>query len=204
MATTRQAHEHPTADPIQGLLDTISQCTACDHLPLGPRPLLQASSSARILIAGQAPGRRTHAQGIPFDDLSGDRLREWLGVDRQTFYDSQVFAIVPMAFCYPGAGSSGDLPPPPRCARLWRQKVLERIPGIELTVLVGLHAQKWHLGKENGKSLSATVSDWKTFWPRVMPLPHPSPRNMGWLKKHPWVEIEMLPALQRRVRRLTG
>lgn len=184
------------------LLHDVRGCSICTDLPLGPRPLLQGSATSRILIAGQAPGRRTHDSGIPFDDLSGKRLRSWLGVDSETFYDAQRIAILPMGFCYPGTGQSGDLPPRKECAPAWRDRLLQAMPAIELTVLIGSYAQRWHLGKRCGRTLASTVSNWEQFWPDLAPLPHPSPRNVGWLQKNPHVERELLPALRRQVQAL--
>lgn len=163
--------------------------------------MLQASTAARILIAGQAPGRRAHASGTPFDDASGERLREWMGIDRATFYDASRIAILPMGFCYPGSGRSGDLPPRPLCAASWRRALLENLPQIELTLALGSHAQAFHLGAGGG-SLTERVRAWRQSRPDVLPLPHPSPRNNGWLRRNPWFEAELLPALRARVARI--
>ena len=187
---------------FETLLQAVKGCTLCSGLPLGPNPILQASARSRILIAGQAPGRITHARGRPFDDISGDRLRTWLGVDKDCFYDPDCFALVPMGFCYPGTGTGGDLPPRPECAPAWRQALLDGMPGIQLTVLLGQFAMRWHLGDQCGKNLTDAVSNWQQFWPAQMPLPHPSPRNARWLKNHPQVEAEMLPSLKQRVREI--
>ncbi|WP_240753939.1 uracil-DNA glycosylase family protein [Natronospirillum operosum] len=165
---------------------------------MGPRPVVQAASSARVLIAGQAPGRRVHETGIPFNDASGNRLRKWLGMDEATFYDPAQVAILPMGFCYPGKGRSGDLPPKPECAPLWRQSLLDQLPNIQLTLVIGQYAQAWHLPDRPG-SVTATVRGWRTWWPYHVPLPHPSPRNQGWLQRHPWFEQELLPDLRERV-----
>lgn len=181
------------------LLQSVRACTLCVGLPLGPNPILQASSKSRILIAGQAPGRIAHARCRPFDDPSGDRLRAWLGVDRDTFYDPDCFALIPMGFCFPGTGKGGDLPPRPECAPAWRQKILDGMPKVQLTILLGQYANRWHLKDQCGKNLTETVANWKTFWPELMPLPHPSPRNIRWLKQNPQVDAEMLPKLKRRV-----
>ena len=182
------------------LLAEIRACQLCaGQLPLGPRPVLQASPSARILIAGQAPGRKVHETGIPFDDASGDRLRAWLGIDRATFYDAGQVAILPMGFCYPGTGRSGDLPPRPECAVAWREKVLKRLRKVELTLLVGQYALDWHLGERGQGSLTETVRAWRDYAPGLLPLPHPSPRNQLWLKRNPWFEAEVLPELRARV-----
>jgi uracil-DNA glycosylase len=182
------------------LLRAVRACTLCSGLPLSANPILQASARSRILVVGQAPGRIAHARGRPFDDVSGDRLRSWLGVDKDCFYDPECFALVPMGFCYPGTGKGGDLPPRPECAPAWRQSLLDGMPGIQLTVLLGRFAMRWHLGDECGRNLTDTVNRWHEFWPDKMPLPHPSPRNARWLKNNPQVEAAMLPLLQQRVR----
>jgi uracil-DNA glycosylase len=175
-------------------------CTA--DLPLGPRPVFQIGAGARILIAGQAPGRKVHETGIPFNDPSGDRLRGWLGIDRTMFYDPDKIAILPMGFCYPGTGKSGDLPPRPECAPAWRARLLKLLPSVELMLVIGQYAMDWHLGSAQKASLTETVRDWKAHWPTVLPLPHPSPRNNIWLKKNPWFDREIVPELQRKVRSL--
>ena len=183
------------------LVKEIRSCTLCtEHLPWGPRPIIQVSSSARILIVGQAPGSRVHETGIPFNDPSGDRLREWMGIDKEVFYDDKKIALVPMGFCFPGTGKSGDLPPRPECADTWRVKLLEQLPNIKLTIIVGQYAQAWHLDKSNKENLTETVMAWKSYWPKAIPLPHPSPRNNIWLKKNPWFEEEVLPSLRRKVK----
>jgi uracil-DNA glycosylase len=184
------------------LLRDVRACRLCaSELSAGVRPIVQVHRDARILIAGQAPGRRVHESGVPFDDPSGDRLREWMGVSRQTFYDARRISILPMGFCYPGAGKSGDLPPRPECAETWRQALLERLPAVELTLVIGLYALRWHL-PEAGRSLTEAVREWRAERPARIPLPHPSPRNNLWFVKNPWFEIEVLPYLRRRVRKL--
>ena len=189
---------------LQTLLTEVRACTLCaQHLPLGPRPVVQIHASARILIAGQAPGRKVHASGIPFDDASGERLREWLGVTRETFYDPTQMAILPMGFCYPGTGKSGDLPPRPECAPAWRERLLSHLPILELTLAIGQYAQAYHLRGERA-SLTELVQDWRKHWPRTVPLPHPSPRNNMWLKRNPWFAEELLPVLQTRIAELLG
>ncbi len=194
---------HNLAKPLSTLLGQIRACTVCEsQLVHGVRPVLQASASARILIAGQAPGRRVHESGVPFDDPSGDRLRRWLGVDREAFYDPEKFAIVPMGFCYPGTGKSGDLPPRPECAPLWQDKLHRLLPNVRLTLTIGQYAQNWHLGDKRSKTLTATVQNWRNFWPDILPMPHPSPRNQIWLKKNPWFEGEVIPALQIQIQTL--
>jgi len=187
-----------SGDPhFSELLDSVRQCRLCEEsLPLGPRPVLQIDPRARILIAGQAPGRRVHETGVPFEDPSGDRLREWLGISRDDFYDATIVAILPMGFCYPGTGKSGDLPPRPECAEAWRRELLEQLPKIELTLVIGQYAQKWHLPHLE-KNLTETVRAWKDYGDSVMPLPHPSPRNNIWLKKNPWFADLLLPELKK-------
>jgi len=183
---------------------SISACRLCaerfaaTHTGHAPRPVQWFQPGARILVAGQAPGLRVHRSGKPFTDPSGDRLRMWMGVDEDTFYDRARVAIVPMAFCFPGYDAKGgDLPPPPICARTWRSAVLETLPGIKLTLLVGAHAQRWHLG---GRApVTERVRAWRDHAPMVFPLPHPSWRNTAWLKKNPWFEADLLPALRRRL-----
>ena len=179
----------------------IFACTLCaEHLPLGTRPVLQISRTARILIAGQAPGRKVHASGIPFDDASGDRLRDWLSLDRETFYNAGRVAILPMGFCYPGTGKSGDLPPRPECAVAWRAKILAELRAVSLTLVIGQYAMDWHLGQRAKTTLTETVKAWREFSPTHWPLPHPSPRNNIWLKKNPWFARDVLPALRQQVK----
>jgi uracil-DNA glycosylase len=184
---------------IASMLTDVRDCKVCaEHLPLGPRPVLQLHVSARILIAGQAPGRKVHETGIPFNDASGDRLRTWLGVSRQVFYDAKQVAIVPMGFCFPGTGKSGDLPPRPECAPLWRAPLLSRLKKLELTLLIGQYAQAYHLPNEVA-TLTEIVQAWHKRWPNTIALPHPSPRNNLWLKRNPWFEKQLVPLLQARV-----
>ncbi len=187
---------------LRTLLPQVRACRLCEHvLPFGPRPVVQISRSATILIAGQAPGRRVHNTGIPFDDPSGDRLREWMGIDRDTFYNDAKIALLPMGFCYPGTGDNGDLPPRPECAPAWREALLANLPKLQLTIVLGQYAQAYHL--KNGKlSVTEAVRAWKSCWPDQLPLPHPSPRNQMWVKKNPWFEKEVLPALRKRVREI--
>lgn len=191
-----------TAAAFAKLQADIRACTLCAaHLPLGPRPVLQISQTARILIAGQAPGSRVHASGVPFDDASGDRLRDWLGLDRETFYDASRVAILPMGFCYPGTGKSGDLPPRPECGVAWREKILHELSAVKLTLVIGQYAMAWHLGPRANATLTETVQAWREFSPTLWPLPHPSPRNNIWLKRNPWFTRDVLPALKRVVAR---
>ncbi len=190
----------------QAVLDLLlAEVRACRHcaaeLPLGPNPVLQCAPGARILIAGQAPGRKVHASGLPFDDPSGERLRAWLGIDREIFYDAKRIAILPLGFCYPGSGAGGDLPPRPECAALWRRRLLDALPAIRLVLALGRYAQDYHLGACPG-SLTERVRAWRDYWPGVIPLPHPSPRNNRWFKQNPWFAAELLPVLRDRVERL--
>jgi uracil-DNA glycosylase len=187
-------------DDVDELLGEIRACRVCArHLPLGPRPVLQASATSRLLIVSQAPGRRVHASGIPFDDPSGVRLRDWLGIDKPTFHDASRVAIVPMGFCYPGKGASGDLPPRPECAPLWHPRLLPLLGEVKLTLLVGSYAQAHFLGRAAG-GLTAQCMAWREHLARgYLPLPHPSPRNQGWFKQHPWFFDEVLPELRLRV-----
>ena len=191
-----------SADNLDRLLKDVRACTICRDLPLGPRPLVQAATSAKILIAGQAPGRKTHEIGRPFFDVSGKRLREWLGVTEEQFYDPALIAILPMGFCYPGTGKGGDLPPRTECAPQWRKPLLDLLPNIELTLILGQYALNWHLGDAKSRTLTETVRRWKEFWPTALPLPHPSPRNIRWFQANPWFEAEVIPALQERVAEL--
>lgn len=188
-----------TVTSLAKLLKEVRACSLCAaYLPLGPRPILQAHSQARILIAGQAPGRKVHETGVPFNDASGDRLRAWLGISREVFYDERQVAILPMGFCYPGTGKSGDLPPRPECAPAWREPLLSHLKNIRLMLVIGQYAQAYHLPGA-GTSLTDIVRAWRQYWPHTLPLPHPSPRNNLWLKRNPWFEAEVIPALQAQV-----
>lgn len=188
--------------PLNDLLAEVRACRVCEEfLPLGPKPVLRAKASARILIIGQAPGTKVHATGIPWNDASGDRLREWMGVTREVFYDEDEIAIVPMGFCYPGRGKGGDLPPRPECAPLWHGRILAALPNIEFTMLVGSYAQAYYL-KGKYKSLTERVRDWRSFTPSQLPLVHPSPRNIKWRRDNPWFEEEVVPYLQKRVKQI--
>jgi uracil-DNA glycosylase len=187
---------------LESLLSEIDSCRICAaDLPLGPRPVLQCSVDARILIAGQAPGSRVHASGVPFDDPSGERLRQWMGIDRETFYDAGRIAILPMGFCYPGSGSSGDLPPRPECAAHWREALLSHMQQLELVLVLGQYAQRYHLSAKFA-SLTELVRSWRDYWPGMLPLPHPSPRNNRWLSRNPWFAAEILPVLQTRIKQI--
>ncbi|WP_418135574.1 uracil-DNA glycosylase family protein [Agrobacterium sp. El2ro-1b] len=201
-------------DGLDELRGEIARCRLCrdaplkgvtDRLPYEPRPVVVISTKARILIAGQAPGLRVHDTGIPFNDASGDRLRQWLDVDRQTFYDPERFAIVPMGFCFPGYDDKGsDLPPRRECAPLWRERVMAAMPQVELILAVGQCAQAFHLGERRHKTMTETVENWRSYLPAnsgpgILPLPHPSWRNTGWLKKNAWFTEELLPVLRQHV-----
>ena len=197
------APPHTSEQALDALLAEVRACRLCaGSLPLGPRPVLVANAQARILVVGQAPGTKVHQSGIPFDDASGDRLRQWMGLDRAAFYDPLLVAFLPMGFCYPGRGTSGDLPPRPECAPAWRAKLLAQLPHIRLTLLVGQYAQAWHLGVQRKATLTETVHTWHDYGPLCVPLPHPSPRNNIWLKRNPWFEQEVVPMVRECVQRL--
>ena len=187
----------------QVLENVIAEAKACrlceEHLPLGPKPVFLVGSGARLLIVGQAPGRRVHQTGIPWNDPSGDNLRGWLAMERGAFYDTSRIAIIPAALCYPATGEGGDLPPRPECAPLWHPRFRAALPEIRLTLLVGQYAQAHYLGKRRKKTLAQTVRAWKDYVPDFLPLPHPSPRNRLWLKKNAWFEREVIPALRQCV-----
>ena len=184
------------------LLAKVRSCEICAaSLPLGPRPILQVHREASILIAGQAPGRRVHASGIPFQDPSGVRLREWMGIGEEVFYNPKKVAILPMGFCFPGSGRSGDNPPRAECAPEWREQVLEHLVKIRLTIVLGRYAQAYHL-PSTPRNVTEAVTSWRDYWPERLPLPHPSPRNQAWFKKNPWFEEEVLPVLKSRVKEL--
>lgn len=189
---------------LASLLTEVRACEICkDHLPLGPRPIVRAEASARLMIIGQAPGTRVHGSGVPWDDKSGERLRHWLAVDDDTFYDQSRVAIVPMGFCYPGANPrGGDNPPRPECAPEWHERLRRLLPRIELTLLVGTYAQAYYLGAARRKTMTETVRCWRDYLPGFLPTPHPSWRTTGWLKRNPWFETEVLPELRERVAKL--
>ena len=193
--------------PDQTLAELLTEVRACRlcaaHLSLGPRPVLRASATARVLIVGQAPGTKVHASGIPWNDPSGDRLRDWLALDRETFYDETRIAILPMGFCYPGRHArGGDKPPRPECGPTWHPRLRPALRAVTLTVLAGAYAQAYYLGPRRGRTLTDTVRAWRDFLPQFMPTPHPSWRTKAWQQKHPWFDAELLPALRRRVRAL--
>jgi uracil-DNA glycosylase len=189
---------------LEAVLAEIRACRACEtKLPHEPRPVVRVSPATRLLICGQAPGRRVHESGLPFDDPSGERLRDWMGVDRATFYGHPAIGVAAMAFCFPGTSpKGGDYPPPKRCAELWRPRLLEKLPDVELTLLVGSYAQAWALGPPARGAMTETVRAWRTFLPRYLPLPHPSWRNTAWLRKNPWFDTEIVPYLRTTVARL--
>lgn len=206
-------------EELQELSRAIAACRVCrdmpakgeaHRLPHEPRPIATLSGTARILIAGQAPGLRVHESGLPFNDASGDRLRQWLNVDRESFYNPEHFAMLPMGFCFPGYDAAGsDMPPRKECAPLWRKRAMDAMPQIELILTIGQYAQAWHMGSERMASMTETVAEWRRYLltnrsPAILPLPHPSWRNSGWLKRHPWFEAELLPVLQERVRILAS
>ncbi len=188
---------------MKGLLNEIRGCTVCEEqLPLGPRPVVVANKKAKIVIIGQAPGTKVHASGIPWDDPSGKQLRKWMNISDADFYDEEKVAIIPMGFCYPGKGKTGDLPPRPECAPLWHKQLMNKLPNVELVLLIGIYAQKYYLGKTAEKNLTETVRRFENYLPNYMTLPHPSPRNRFWLTKNPWFDKDIVPELQRRVSNL--
>lgn len=194
---------HRASRGLPALLREVRACRLCEaHLPLGPRPVLQAGAGARILVVGQAPGTRVHASGVPWDDASGERLRGWMGIDKTVFYEPRQIAVIPMGLCYPGRGNGGDLPPRPECAPQWMGRLLAALPQVELTLLIGLHAQRYFLGARRQRTLTETVRHWQDYAPAFFPLPHPSPRNTPWFQNHPWLDAELLPALRDQVHRL--
>ncbi|MBO6523604.1 MAG: uracil-DNA glycosylase family protein [Balneolaceae bacterium] len=185
---------------MKELLLEIKDCSVCEEfLPLGTRPVVAASETSKILIIGQAPGSKVHETEIPWDDPSGGRLREWMGIDKNTFYDESLIALIPMGFCYPGRGKSGDLPPRPECAPLWHKSLLDFMPEIQLTLLFGTYAQSYYLNDRKKKTLTETVRNYEEYLPDYLPMPHPSPRNNIWLKKNPWFENELLPILKSQI-----
>lgn len=185
---------------IATLVTRIESCRYCENLPLGPRPVLRVSAAARLVVAGQAPGTRVHQTGVPFADPSGERLRDWMGIDEATFYDRKRINIIPMGFCYPGRNRrGGDLPPRPECSALWHHELFGIIAAPKLVLVIGQYAQAWHLGDRRGSTLTETVGNWKSYLPLYLPMPHPSPRNNNWLRRNPWFEDEVVPELRRRV-----
>jgi uracil-DNA glycosylase len=185
---------------LQSVLADIAACTACAGEIPEPRPVVRVFPETRLLICGQAPGNRVHQSGMPFTDPSGDRLRKWMGVDYDQFYDDRRIGVAAMAFCFPGTNpKGGDYPPPKRCAELWRPRLLGELKNVELTLLVGSYAQAWALGDQIKPTLAETVANWRDYTPGFLPMPHPSWRNTGWLKRNPWFEDDVLPYLRRRV-----
>jgi uracil-DNA glycosylase len=199
-------HRAAGRSELEPLLAEIRACRACaGELPHEPRPVVRVFPETQLLICGQAPGRRVHESGLPFDDPSGDRLRGWLGVDRETFYGDPRIGVAAMAFCYPGTDPrGGDYPPPPRCAGLWRPRLLDALANVELTLLVGLHAIEWSVGRPAARSMTGAVAAWREHLPRAIPLPHPSWRNTAWLSRNPWFEAEVVPFLKGRVSDILG
>jgi uracil-DNA glycosylase len=215
MVTPKEPDIGPRGTTLDSLLADIHRCRRCRDNPVGaplphePRPVLRAAASAKVALCGQAPGTRVHRSGVPFDDASGIRLRDWLGIDATTFYDTSRIAIVPMGFCFPGQDSNGsDRPPRRECAPMWRARVFTELPALEMIILIGRYAQAWHLGTDQAATVTETVSDWQRILdrpgrPAMLPLPHPSWRNNGWISRHSWFSAELLPALKRRVNFLT-
>jgi len=188
---------------MKQLLTEIQKCEICkEHLPLGPRPVVNGHPDSKIVIIGQAPGTKVHASGIPWDDASGKELRKWLGISSELFYDETKIAIVPMGFCYPGKGKSGDLPPRPECAPQWHDLLLAKMPNIELVLLIGMYAQRHYLKESAKRTLTETVENFQEYLPKYLPLPHPSPRNRFWLTKNPWFEADIIPGLQTQMKLL--
>ena len=188
---------------FEALLKKVRACRVCEaHLPFGPRPVLRASITAQLLIVGQAPGRRVHETGVPWNDPSGDRLRDWLQLDRERFYDQRHIAIIPTGFCYPGTGAGGDLPPRSECAPLWHPQLLAHLPKLRLALLIGSYAQAYYLGDRRKSTLTDTVRAWREYLPCCIPLPHPSPRNQMWLKRNPWFAGEVIPFLRRTIQQV--
>ena len=186
-------------------MQEIHACSICkEYLPHGPNPVLQAGKNARLLIIGQAPGKKVHESGIPWDDASGNQLRKWLGIDKDIFYNPDIVALVPMGFCYPGKGTSGDLPPRPECAPQWHNALLSNMTQVQLTILIGQYAQNHYLAKNRKENLTSTVQAYKQYLPKYLPLPHPSPRNRFWLYKNLWFEAELVPILQEQVRQIVS
>lgn len=186
---------------MDNLVEKIRKCEICkDHLPLGPRPVVQLSSKAKIVIIGQAPGRRVHETGIPWNDASGKKLREWMNVDDAVFYNPDIISIMPMGFCYPGKATSGDMPPRPECAPLWHPQILKHFTSSPLLLLIGQYAQRYYLKKNCKASLTETVRSYQEYLPQYFPLPHPSPRNQNWVTINPWFMKMTIPALRRNIK----
>lgn len=185
---------------MEKLLSEIRKCTVCkEFLPNAPKPIIQACKSSKIVIIGQAPGQKVQDSGVAWDDASGDNLREWLGVNKETFYNELMIALVPMGFCFPGKGKSGDLPPRPECAPLWHQQILNVMTEVKLTLLIGQYAQKYYLKNQSKRTLTETVKNYGEYLPNYLPLPHPSPRNNIWQKKNSWFKEDVIPVLREKV-----
>ncbi len=191
-------------ESLETLLERVRACDICRvHLPLGPRPVVRISATASVLIIGQAPGTKVHESGVPWDDASGDRLRDWLGLDSDVFYDTAQIAIMPTGFCYPGRDpKGGDLPPRPECAPTWHDALLAHLKNVRLTLLVGMYAQAYCLGDTRKRTMTDTIAAWRTYGPEVIPTPHPSWRTTHWARKNPWFEAELIPEIRARVARL--
>ena len=188
---------------MKDLLHDIRQCNICsEHLQFGPRPVVSGHPDSKTVIIGQAPGTKVHNSGIPWDDASGKQLRKWLNVSDEDFYDDAKFAIVPMGFCYPGKGKTGDLPPRPECEPQWHEPLFNKMPNLELVILIGMYAQKYYLQQEAKKTLTETVANYKDYLPKYFVLPHPSPRNRFWLTKNPWFDVEVVPELRKCISKL--
>ncbi|GAB3219822.1 uracil-DNA glycosylase family protein [Algoriphagus aestuariicola] len=193
------------SETLESLIQRVQQCRICEkHLPLGPRPVLSAHPDSKVLIIGQAPGTRVHATGIPWNDPSGDELRRWLAVDRDTFYDPKIFGIIPMGFCYLGRGKGGDLPPRKECAPAWHEPLRQHLPKLKLTLLIGSYAQAYYLGVQRKSTLTETVLNFESYLPQFLPLVHPSPRNRLWMRRNPWFEETVVPRLRQLVWELIG
>ena len=185
---------------MENLLSEIRNCTACNGLlPNAPKPVILASAESKIVVIGQAPGRKVQESGIPWDDASGNNLRDWMGVDKETFYNDKLFALMPMGFCYPGTGKSGDFPPRRECAPMWHQQLLNFMPDVKLTLLIGQYAQKYYLKNKAKRNLTETVKNFHEYMPEYFPLPHPSPRNNIWQKKNQWFKSDLIPILKAEV-----
>ncbi|WP_035455865.1 uracil-DNA glycosylase family protein [Algoriphagus terrigena] len=187
-------------ESCETLVQRVAQCRVCEKkLPLGPRPVFSIHQESRILIVGQAPGTKVHATGVPWNDPSGDELRRWLGVDKETFYNPRIFGIMPMGFCYPGRGKGGDLPPMPECAPTWHEPLMQHMPNLQLTLLIGSYAQAYYLRLGRRVTLTETVKNYQDYLPKFFPLVHPSPRNRLWMRRNPWFEETVVPSLRRVV-----
>lgn len=202
LLNTHNANTYPDVhrEKLEDLLAEVRACKVCDaHLPLGAKPVVRINAQARILISGQAPGIKVHQTGLSWNDRSGDKLREWMGIGRDIFYNESLVAVLPKGFCYPGKGTRGDLPPRKECAELWFERLLAQMPNLQLILPIGIHAQEYFLNKKRKKTMALTVKAWEEYMPAYMPLPHPSPRNIMWFRKNPWLEQDVIPALKEKV-----